>query len=451
MSSRQEAKSRLSAAAKRRLAMQHESGAWGQRAGSERGNTIATAETLALLARVGTAAGHGAVTRGQEYLARSAIDHARDVGEGGRGPYLRYVVHALSGLYEFGPPTSKEMRRASEDQLAWLLERQVMGGWPEVPGDAISMLSTTQALRALRRVGAPQEAIEAAAGYLLQVRAPGGYWQLEEFGPASSALTAEAVLALHGLDPAIEDEIAVAREWLDLNRRLWLRQVERQPIPGTIWEHPSFALAERALADGGHASFRVGASLDYVEELWDPDEKGWRFPGEIVASIKGASAALLCFDAVLRATPPDLAAATLVSGGRSALSAAVEDGWRITLRERPDVVVDVVGSSDLVSLRPRLWDLLDALALESERAEGGFLYRERVGAAVGMGVRGTLSKEVTRLQERLAAATGGLLNEVVSPAGRGRWRLRGVIIREAAEEPAGSVSPSHAARNAEGD
>ena len=391
------------------------------------------------------------MTRAQEYLARSALDHAREVAEGGRGPYVRYVVYSLAGLYEFGLPTSDATRQASEDQLAWLLERQVMGGWPEVSGHPISIHTTAQALRALRRAGAPQEAIEAAAAYLLQVRAPRGYWQLEEFGPASPALTAEAVLALYGLDPAIEDEIAVALTWLDSNRRLWLRQVEQQPIPGAIWEHPSFALAERALAHHPRASFPIGASLEYLDELWDAEERGWRFPGEVLTSIKGASAALLCFDAVLRATPVDLAAATLFSGGRSSLSMSVESGWRITLRQRPDVVIEIANGSELVPLRPRLWDLLDALAAESEQAEGEFLCRERVGAAVGMGLRGTLSKEVTRLQESLAAATGGLLSEVVAPAGSGRWRLRGVISREAAGAPGGSASPGKAVQGEAGD
>jgi hypothetical protein len=435
-----ERNARLGIAANRLLKTQHHSGAWGQRAESERGNTIATAQVLRILSQAGVPAGHEAVARARAYLAREALDHAREVSEGGRGPYTRYVAYSLAGLHAHGVPYGSGVRQARDAQIDWLLGRQIMGGWADTTGNPISTHSTAQALQALKQVGAPQEAIEAAVDYLLMTRSAKGYWQLEEFGPPSPALTAEAILALHGLDPPTDEALGISLDWLDSNRRLWLRQVERQPIAGEIWDHPSFALAELALAHHAGASAPIGVSLEYTEELWDPENQGWRFPDEVKASVKGTSSALLCFEAVSRAIPIDLAAAALAFGPRSLLAGSPKGTWQIKLHERPDAVVEMEGISDLMSLRPRLWDLLDAIAAESERANGGALRREHIGEAMGAMSRGTLSKEVTRLHEKLAAATGGRLREVVTSAGHGRWRLRGAISRRGDVAPSGSAT-----------
>lgn len=424
-----EASTRIGIAAAQLLEMQLGSGAWGQRPDSERGNTIATAQVLAVLARAGVPARCEAIGSAHAYLARSALEHARPVEEGGRGPYIRYVIHSLDGLHEYAATAAADVRTGRDAQLAWLLERQDQGGWADSPGHPISTHATAQALQVLRRAGAPSAAIGGAAQYLMDVRSPGGYWQLEELAPPSAAATGEAVLALHGLDAAVDRELVAALEWLDTNRRLWLRRVERQPIAGETWEHASFALAERALALHDAVSEPVGGSLGYLEELWDPAGKGWRFPGEVQVSVKGASVALLCFEAVLEATPLDLAAAALFAGAPSSLAGSPDGPWQIELRERQDLVIEIEGRSELVTLRPRLWDLLEAMAAESERVEGGFLRRERVAEAMGIGSRGTLSKEVTRLHERLALLTEGRLSEVVTFAGNGRWRLQGEISR----------------------
>lgn len=439
---------RLWAAADQLLRLQMPSGAWGQRPDSERGNTIATAQALTVLQRAGIPGWHEAVGRAGRYLAEGALVHAKEVEEGGRGPYVRYVIHSLAGLWEFADGLADEqLAAAREAQLEWLLERQTYGGWADSPPDPISTLATAQALQVLRRAGAPAPALAEAARYLMDVRSPRGYWQVNELGPQSPGVTAQCMLALRGLSAEIDAQLALSARWLEANRRLWLRRVERLPISGETWQLASFALAEQALAPYGAAAAGDSGSLEYVEELWDPEGIGWRFPGELRASPKGAATAVRCFEAVLGAAPLDAAAAALTPAGRGASPQAGET-WEVELLARPDAQVRVADFEHLLAFRPRLWDLLDALERESRREDGGFLPRGQIAATVGLNPGGSLSKEMTRLNEFLAKQTRGRLNRVVAVAGPGRWRLTGRISRRDAAGLLGSAAPGPSAAGA---
>ncbi len=422
--------------------MQLGSGAWGQRADSERGNTIATAQVLAVLQRTGFAHWHPAVQRATEYLATETLEHARQVELGGRGSYARYVAYALRGMGEFPEVRrSARVRKALEEQVDWLLDRQVSGGWAEAPGETISALATAQVVSALRLLGAPFGSVDAGAGVLMELRHPGGYWQLhEEGGPPSPAVTAECILALRGLSAEVDADLDVAAEWLASNRRLWLRQVERQQIPGATWDHPSYVLPAKALAACGGDREAVAVAQEIVAELWDPGQAGWLFPGEDTVSAKGAAAAVICLDAVR-------ASVRLGRAGRPAPGAEGDSGpgygrqceWEIELRPKPDVLVRAGDFRDLIALRTRHWELLEALLEEAERVGGGeFLVRDRVVAAMAIG-SSSLTKEMSRLAEALARETGGRLSRVAVGAGRGRWRLAGRISRPAAPPLVGSA------------
>jgi hypothetical protein len=444
-----ESGSRLDAAAAGLLARQLESGAWGQRANAERGNTIATAQALRVLRRAGIPGWHDAVRRAFDYLGESALDHAKEIDQGGRGSYVRYVIHSLGGLLEYlDGVAGTETAEARDRQLTWLLQRQTYGGWPDSPADPISSLATAQALQVIRRAQGPSEAVEAARDYLLSVRNPRGYWGMKEWGPGSPAVTAECMIALRGLSAEADAAAEGSARWLEGSRRLWLRQVERHPITGETWQLASFASVSLALAPFGSGANGLSATLEYVEEHWDPDGPGWRFPGETEASPKGAVAAISCFEAVLGARPLDRAAAALVPSGMTMVDGGT-DSWSIELRERPDVLVRVDGAERRVPLRPRLWDLLDALEREADGQLGGFPLRERVAAAMGLSPR-ALSKELTRLNERLATATDGRLSRVVTAAGRGRCRLTGEVRRPAAPERPDSGAPTPVGQQAAG-
>jgi len=441
--------SRLDAAAAGLLARQLESGAWGQRANAERGNTIATAQALRVLRRAGIPGWHDAVRRAFDYLGESALVHAKEIDQGGRGPYVRYVIHSLGGLLEYPDGVAgTEPAKARDRQLTWLLQRQTYGGWPDSPADPISSLATAQALQVIRRAQGPSEAIEAARDYLLSVRNPRGYWGMKEWGPGSPAVTAECMIALRGLSAEADAAIEGSARWLEGSRRLWLRQVERHPITGETWQLPSFALVSLALAPFGSGGNGLSAALEYVKEHWDASGPGWRFPGETEVSPKGAVAAISCFEAVLAARPLDRAAVALVPSATTMADGGA-NSWSIELRERPDVLLRVDGAEQLVPLRPRLWDLLDALERETDSQCGGFPLRERVAAAMGLSPR-ALSKELTRLNERLATATDGRLSRAVTAAGRGRCRLTGEVRRLAASERPDSGAPTPVGQQAAG-
>ncbi len=442
--------SRLRTAAERLLSQQLDSGAWGQRPGAERGNTIATAQALTVLQRAGFPGWHSAIERAVSYLANSALTHARDVEEGGRGSYVRYVIHSLAGLLEFPEAVvaSEELIEARDEQLQWLLQRQTYGGWPDSPADPISSLGTAQALQVVRRARGPGTAIRAAEAYLLNVRNPRGYWGMKEWGPGSAAVTAECMIALRGLSAEVDTALEASARWLEGNQRLWLRQVERHPITGETWNLASFASASLALAPYGAEVRGIAASIEYVEELWHDESGGWCFPGETHASPKGAMAAIGCFEAVLMSWPLDRVANVLAP---SAFAEPVSGGgaWKIELRDRPNAVVQIEDFDQLVPLRPRLWDLLDALEREARHQSTSFPRRDRIAAVMGLSA-GSLSKELTRLNECLATVTDGRLSQTVTAAGSGRCRPTGEISRPSAPARLGTGPRAPDGRTAAG-
>jgi hypothetical protein len=401
-------------------------GAWGQRADAERGNAIATTQVLRVLARAGVPAWDEAVVRAITYLATDPLDHVSPVEQGGRGTYTRYISFALEGLAVFREPlAAPALGEARRNQLRWLLGMRRGGAWGEAPGLEPSAFATARVVRALRANRATAAQIEPAVRFLLDVQAALGYWQAAGAAP-SPGVTAECVMALHGLDREVDERLKYACSWLRTNQRLWLRQTETETLPGVTWVHACYASVLDALSCLEDVDpVLVRAVHDFVSEL--RHGRGWRFPGEAHASARGAEAVVSLFDVLVRGMLVAETSTLIQLYGPDADVVEAEPGWTIELNGRPDARVQVSDYAKRIDLRPRLWDLLDALAAEHRRQDGRFIGRAEVMREMGLRSSGSLSKEMTRLSEALAAATGGRLRTVVAQAGRGRWRLTGRI------------------------
>ena len=106
----------------------------GQRGDSERGNVIAAAQALYVMRRALVPLADVRVAGTLRYLAHEGLRHAAPVEAGGRGEFTRYVTFALEGLVEFPEARgSRDIRAAIDAHAAWLLERQIAGGWGEAP------------------------------------------------------------------------------------------------------------------------------------------------------------------------------------------------------------------------------------------------------------------------------------------------------------------------------
>jgi hypothetical protein len=357
---------RLLAAAQRYkdIQEQHPRKAWGEISDGH-ANIPNTAEVLAVLRCAHEAYDATAVQDGLDYLATRVFLHPRPMGQpGGHWPLTRFLVYGLIGLTQW-PEWERDRRARRHDRISeavtvpravdhcvsWLGGNRSGDGWPDrADRAACSVLQTATAILALDRVGRLPEEVRAARDLLVKVqnRTTGAWPEVVKRGSyreaGSAPHTALAVLALSNGNTQHRQHAARGGDWLLTNIDRWQLATNPERHEGVEpWIHMTFALGLRACLRVGTdpLSGALGASIDFLDRLWDDGTHEWRGGESARPSVHGSHAVVLAYEELKRSQRyvDPLVFFTLARTGMAA-AATHQTNYRFTLGDRTIAIID---------------------------------------------------------------------------------------------------------------
>ncbi|MBW0252590.1 hypothetical protein [Cellulomonas sp. PS-H5] len=405
-----------------------------------------TSEVLQVFALTGVPC-DDRVMRAIRYINNNVRDHTRLRQDGGRGRNARFPIFALSGISQYAQSL---VDPASVDTIEWCMDwleaNRVRDGWPELQGggdtsihqtanglSAISvtyrrineMTATIGEARAKRLRHQLAEIAQFAAKGLLRHRRPDGLWPPSTFAShgASPAKTALSILALRslqdaGLDfileprlretlPQLVEQSAIR---LTQDHSRWEHYVESDPeVPGTVWQHPSYAMCLAATCSAGvHPGHRsLSAAWRELDKGWSNSARMWVEPGGN-ATIRAAFHATRAYFQV-REAPLD--------GG--AVEGALKPLVFQSALEPPSTVTIATGGHRFEAhLSPKMFQLAETLV----NAPLGLQSREV--ASVLLISQGGVSRYIGRLNDAIGEQTNSLVTKFVEfDQKSGRYRV----------------------------
>lgn len=444
--SREQFLSRARLAAKTLIAAQDHLGGWGLKLSQQAPSIVNTSEALYFFASIGETCSPS-VMRGIEYINKNVRLHTQLRQDGGRGENTRFPAFAIYGLCQYAQgfidPRSIE---TVEWCLEWLLQHRTRDGWPELSGAGdTSIHQTANTLHSLSlaysrlkemapslsatRHASIKKGIEvlgdfATAG-LLRHRRGDGLWPPTTFAQrgASPAKTSLALLALHamiesGLDLALDAQTrsALRAGLLDSAVRLaadharWENYIEGDPeVPGTVWQHPAYAMALAAACrcgvDPGSRSLRT--AWRYVDYSWSRDAATWLEP-DGSATVRIAFHVARAYSTIGDVEYKD----------HHEIHAAAQPAFKTFIVDDCCIMIDLPSDRVSVRLPSRLWELASIVSQNPEGVSSAV-----IAAKMGLAQRG-IARYISRLNDTVARSTNDLVTQlVVADRKSGSYRL----------------------------